>query len=52
MSMSITEAKPTIRVVQPRRTNDDVVRHAKPEATSSEVTASTCSCVVHLCGCA
>lgn len=49
--MAITEAPPAIRVVQQRRTEEDVVRHARPEATPAEVTASTCSCVVHLCGC-
>ena len=40
-----------IRVLQPAQSQHSIVRHALPDASADEVTASTCSCVVHLCGC-
>ena len=52
--MSQTEPSSSIakiRIVQPARSEAEVVHHALPEATPNEVRASTCSCVVHLCGC-
>lgn len=46
-----TQMTTTVKVVQPAKTNAAVVRHVSPEATPEEVSASMCSCVVHLCGC-
>jgi hypothetical protein len=39
------------RVLEPAKSARDVTRHAEPIATLDEIKASTCSCVVHLCGC-
>ena len=46
-----TPTEPLIRVIQTARTDGELTRVATPEATAAEVKASTCSCVVHLCGC-
>jgi hypothetical protein len=40
-----------IKIIQPARCEEEIVRHVMPEATHEQVTASTSSCVVHLCGC-
>ena len=50
--MSITSpTQATIRVLQPARTETTIRRPALIEASKEDVVASTCSCVVHLCGC-
>jgi hypothetical protein len=53
--MSTTTASPATarapRVLEPARSASDVTRHVEPMATLDEIKASTCSCVVHLCGC-
>jgi len=41
----------SIRIIQSGSSQADLVRPATPEATPEQVTAATCSCVVHLCGC-
>lgn len=51
MPVEDTKPAPRIRVIQRARSEAQIIRHVQPEARTDEVVASTCSCVVHLCGC-
>jgi len=46
-----TSKTASIKVIQHKREEHRIVSSAMPTATAEEVSASTCSCVVHLCGC-
>lgn len=49
--MSTTARDIEVRVVQPRQSEEDLVRPVSADAREEEIVAATCSCVVHLCGC-